>query len=146
MDHTLTVAPVSESVSDALFLRVWSAVDAADDYAQGANDRRLTDVLPVLREAARDLLPALSAPWPDAVPPFEPVSPNTPQVAAPAVTAEATLCRAAIIRLAGEIWSALPSPSAGPQTRARLNHLLRLITSLFGLVSLSLYLDQPETP
>lgn len=144
MDHTLTVAPVSESVSDALFLRVWSAVDAADDYAQGANDRRLTDVLPVLREAARDLLLALSLSWPDAEPPFEPVSPNTPQVAAPAVTAEATLCRAAIIRLAGEIWCALPSPNAGPLSCARLDHLLRLITSLFGFVTLSLLWDQPE--
>jgi hypothetical protein len=82
MDHTLTAASVSEPVSDGRFLRVWSAVDAADDYAQGVNDRRLTDVLSVLREATRDLFSALSGPLLDAEAPFVPASPNTPQFAA----------------------------------------------------------------
>ena len=65
-------------------------------------------------------------------------------IAAPAAAVEVALCHEAIIRLAGETWCALPSPNSGSQTRARLDHLLRPITSLIGIVTLSLLWDQPE--
>lgn len=104
MDHTTTTIPTIPSFSHLQLCGIWSAVDAADDYAQGANDRRLTYVLPVLQEAARDLLVALSIKLPEADSPFMPTSANTSQCAAPAATVEATLCREAIFRLAGETW------------------------------------------
>ena len=132
MDHTTTTIPTIPSFSHLQLCGIWNAVDAADDYAQGANDRRLTYVLPVLQEAARDLLVALSTTLPEADAPFVPTSANTPQCAAPAATVEATLCREAIFIL------------SGPQTHACLAHLLRLITSLTGLVALSLIWDQPS--
>lgn len=144
MDHTTTTIPTIPSFSHLQLCGIWSAVDAADDYAQGANDRRLTYVLPVLQEAARDLFVALSSTLPEAEPPCAPTSANTPQCAAPAATVEATLCREAIFRLAGETWGALDLAMLGPQTRACLAHLLRLITSLTGLVALSLIWDQPS--
>lgn len=144
MDHTTTTIPTIPSFRHLQLCGIWSAVDAADDYAQGANDRRLTYVLPVLQEAARDLLVALSCTPPEAGAPFVPASANTPQCAAPAATVDATLCREAIFRLAGETWGALDIAMSGPQTHACLAHLLRLITSLIGLVALSLIWDQPS--
>ena len=144
MDHTTTTIPTIPSFSHLQLCGIWSAVDAADDYAQGANDRRLTYVLPVLQEAARDLLVALSTTLPEADAPFMPTSANTPQCAAPAATVEATLCREAIFRLAGETWGALDLAMSGAQPHACLAHLLRLITSLTGLVALSLIWDQPS--
>jgi hypothetical protein len=122
---------------------LWSAVDAADDYAQGANDRRCAVIIPALQQAAWDLLFAVSGERPEALP--QAPQPATLMLHGDPLRTGASQCRQEIFRQVEDTWRALAGAWSGQQTHTCLAHLLRLVTSLLGLIVLSLIWDHPTT-
>jgi len=142
MDHNTTTPIIFRPVSQEKLLSLWSTVDAADDFAQGANDRRESYIIPALREAATELRlavtyaqqagasdPGLDEPLPRRL--FDPAEVPSP-----------TLAREEVIKLAGEMWCALSIARSGPQTYENLTHLYRLTMSLLHTVALSVFMDR----
>ena len=143
MDNTIATTPtIFHPVSEGDLLRCWSAVDAADDYAQGANDRRESYVIPALREAYKVLHHAVTyAQQPGA---FDPVLvkplPTPFFDAAEAPSPE--LARLEVLRLANEMWGTLAVLHTGPQTYENLVRLHRLTSSLLSVLVLSVLMDR----
>lgn len=114
MDNTIATTPtIFLPVSEEDLLRCWSAVDAADDYAQqpGAFDPVLVEPLP------KPFFDAAEAPSPE-------------------------LARLDVLRLANEMWGTLAVLHTGPQTYENLVRLHRLTSSLLSVLVLSVLMDR----